>query len=154
KQEIVQRIQRLGPEIRAVGVERLGLFGSFVRGRATQDSDVDILVEFAQARIHSMNKQISISREALAAFCRERGIRRLAVVGSALRNDVRPDSDIDLLVESGPDRVPGLFAIARMERELSGLLSGRKVDLRTRQDLSRYFRQRVIEEAEVQYERS
>src|SRR5690606_23602360 len=107
-----------------------------------------------QARIHFMNRQISISGEALAAMCGEREIRRLAVFGSALRNDLRPDSDIDLLVESEPERIPGLFAIARMERELSGLLCGRKVDLRTRQDLSRYFRQRVIEEAEVQYERS
>ena len=98
-----------------------------------------------------MNPKISIPKDLLAAFCREHGIQRLAVFGSALRADFRPDSDIDLLVEFEPDRVPGLFGIARMERELSALLDGRKVDLRTQQDLSRYFRQRVFEEAEVQY---
>ena len=100
-----------------------------------------------------MNPEISIPKEALAAFCLERGIRRLAVFGSALRADFRPDSDIDLLVEFEPDRIPGLFRIARMERELSAMLGDRKVDLRTPQDLSRYFRQRVLEEAEVQYAR-
>ena len=68
-----------------------------------------------------------------------------------MRPDFRPDSDLDLLVEFEPDRVPGLFGIARMERELSALLGGQKVDLRTPQDLSRYFRQRIMEEAEVQY---
>jgi hypothetical protein len=98
-----------------------------------------------------MNSEISIPKDAIAGFCREHGIQRLAVFGSALRADFRPDSDIDLLVEFKPDRVPGLFGIARMERELSMLLGGRKVDLRTPQDLSRYFRQQVLEEAEVQY---
>ncbi len=100
-----------------------------------------------------MNRKISIPKEALAAYCRERGIRRLAVYGSALRDDFGLDSDIDLLVEFEPDRIPTLFDIAGMERELSELLGGRKVDLRTPEDLSRYFRQRVLEEAEVQYAR-
>ena len=100
-----------------------------------------------------MNPKISLPREAIAAFCREHGIQRLAVFGSALRSDFHPDSDIDLLVEFEPERVPGLLGIARMERELSTLLGGRKVDLRTPQDLSPYFRQRVLDEAEVQYAR-
>jgi len=95
--------------------------------------------------------QIELHKERIAAFCRERHIRRLAVFGSALRPDFRPDSDIDLLVEFEPGHTPGLFGIARMERELSALLGGRKVDLRTPEDLSRYFRQQVLEEAEVQY---
>jgi len=99
-----------------------------------------------------MNPRIPLSRERIAEYCRANGIRRLAVFGSALRDDFRPDSDIDLLVEFEPDHVPGLLGIARMERELSALL-GRKVDLRTPQDLSPYFRQRVMEEAEVQYAR-
>lgn len=99
-----------------------------------------------------MNPRIPLSKERIAEYCRAHGIRRLAVFGSALRDDFRPDSDIDLLVEFEPDRVPGLLGIARMERELSALL-GRKVDLRTPQDLSPYFRQRVMEEAEVQYAR-
>ena len=98
-----------------------------------------------------MNKTISISKEALAEFCRERGIQRLAVFGSALRDDFRPESDIDVLVEFEPERIPGLLGIARIERELSALFGGRRVDLRTPEDLSRYFRQQVLEEAEVQY---
>jgi predicted nucleotidyltransferase len=98
-----------------------------------------------------MNKEISVPKEALAAFCRDRGIRRLAFFGSVLRSDFRPDSDIDVLVEFEPDRIPTLFDIAGMEQELSELLGSRKVDLRTPEDLSRYFRQQVLAEAEVQY---
>jgi predicted nucleotidyltransferase len=99
-----------------------------------------------------MNRELILPKEQLAAYCRAHGIRRLAVFGSALRDDFGPDSDIDLLVEFAPDSVPGLLGIARMERELSALL-GRKVDLRTPQDLSPYFREGVMEEAEVQYAR-
>ena len=98
-----------------------------------------------------MKREIPIPKEALAAYCRKHGIRRLAVFGSALRDDFGPDSDIDLLVEFEPDRIPTLFDIAGMEQELSALLGGRKVDLRTPEDLSRYFRERVLAEAEVQY---
>lgn len=68
-----------------------------------------------------------------------------------LRPDFTEDSDVDVLVECEPGHIPGLFATARMERELSALLGGRKVDLRTPQDLSRYTRARVLEEAVVQY---
>jgi hypothetical protein len=91
------------------------------------------------------------NKEKIARFCHEKHIKRLAIFGSALRPDFRPDSDIDVLVEFEPDYMPGLFGIARMERELSMIFSGRKVDLRTPEDLSRYFRQQVLEEAEVQY---
>jgi predicted nucleotidyltransferase len=68
-----------------------------------------------------------------------------------LREDFRADSDIDILVEFEQDHIPGLFGIAHLERELSAILGGRDVDLRTPEDLSRYFRDKVIEEAEVQY---
>jgi hypothetical protein len=98
-----------------------------------------------------MNFQISIPSDRIAAFYRERGIRRLAIFGSALRPDFRPDSDIDVLVEFESGRTPGLLGIARMARELSALLGSRNVDLRTPEDLSRYFRQSVLDEAEVQY---
>ena len=98
-----------------------------------------------------MNKNVTFSREQLVAFCRKHGIRRLAIFGSALRDDFRPDSDLDVLVEFAPDRIPTLLQIAAMERELSQIFGGRKVDLRTPEDLSRYFRQQVIQEAEVQY---
>lgn len=98
-----------------------------------------------------MNQQITIPKDQIAYFCHKRGIRRLSVFGSALRQDFRPDSDIDVLIEFEPGHVPGLFGIARYERELSAILGGRKVDLRTPEELSRYFRQSVLDEAEVQY---
>lgn len=100
-----------------------------------------------------MNEQVTVSRDALASFCREHGIKRLAVFGSALRDDFTPDSDVDVLVEFEPDHVPGLLGVAGLELELSRLFAGRKVDLRTPEDLSRYFRQSVLDTAEVQYER-
>ncbi len=94
--------------------------------------------------------KIGLPREPLVEFCRRHHIRRLAVFGSALREEFGPDSDIDILVEFAPDHIPSLFGMARLERELS-LLLGRKVDLRTPEDLSRYFREEVLKEAEVQY---
>jgi predicted nucleotidyltransferase len=73
-----------------------------------------------------VNKAISIPKDALAKFCRERGIRWLAVFGSALRDDFAPDSDVDLLVEFEPDRIPTLFDIVGMEQELSVLDAARE----------------------------
>jgi predicted nucleotidyltransferase len=94
-----------------------------------------------------MNVGVTVLKEQLATFCRNHHIRRLAIFGSALRADFSPESDVDILVEFEPEHIPGLFAIARMERELSPLFGERKVDLRTPEDLSRYFRKRVLEEA-------
>lgn len=96
--------------------------------------------------------QIAVNKKPIAAFCRRHRIRQIAFFGSVLSPDFRPDSDIDVLVEFKPGAAPGLFGIARMERELSALFGGRKVDLRTPEDLSHYFRQRVLDEAEVLYE--
>ena len=101
-----------------------------------------------------MNRHLSVSKTALAAFCQEHGIRRLAVFGSALRVDFGPDSDIDPLVEFEPDRIPGVLGVAGMEITLSKLFAGRKADLRTAEDLSPYFRQGVLDRAEVQYART
>ena len=101
-----------------------------------------------------MNPKLSVPKTEIAAFCRKHGIRRLAIFGSALRADFGPDSDIDVLVEFAPDRIPGLFRIAGLEIELSAFFRGRKVDLRTPEDLSRYFRQDVLDSAEVQYEQA
>ena len=98
-----------------------------------------------------MKSQLAIPKTELAAFCRARGVRRLAIFGSALRADFGPESDIDVLVEFAPGRAPGLLGVAGMEIELSTLFDGRKVDLRTPQDLSRYFHQEVLDTAEVQY---
>ena len=76
---------------------------------------------------------------------------RLALFGSVLRDDFGPDSDVDVLVEFEPERIPGLLGVAAMEIALSDLFGGRKVDLRTLDDLSRYFRQEVLDAAEVRY---
>ena len=94
---------------------------------------------------------VQIDRDRLAHFCRINHIRRLSLFGSVLRTDFRGDSDIDVLVEFEVEHVPGLLGIARLERELSPIFGGRKVDLRTPQDLSRYFRADVLEQAELQY---
>jgi len=98
-----------------------------------------------------MAAAIDMDREALAAFCRGNHIRRLALFGSVLRADFGPESDIDVLVEFERGHVPGLIRLARMARELSELFGGRKVDLRTAEDLSPYFRDEILAEAEVQY---
>ena len=90
--------------------------------------------------------------DALARLCRRYRIRRLSLFGSVLKGTARPDSDIDLLVEFAPDAKPSLFDLADIEQELSALFAGRRVDVRTAEDLSRYFRDEVIREATVQYE--
>jgi uncharacterized protein len=89
--------------------------------------------------------------EALVSICRRHRIRRLSVFGSTPSGTTRPDSDVDLLVEFEPHAKPGLIGMARIEIELSSLLNGRKVDLRTAEDLSRHFRDEVVRTAAIQY---
>jgi len=96
-----------------------------------------------------MSRRPEISREKIAEFCRKHHIRKLALFGSVLRDDFKPESDIDVLVEFEAGHVPGL-AFFGMEEELTEIL-GHKVELHTPQFLSRYFRDRVMAEAEVQY---
>ncbi|MEZ5862771.1 MAG: nucleotidyltransferase family protein [Geminicoccaceae bacterium] len=98
-----------------------------------------------------MPARLPIEAETLRAFCQRHGIRRLALFGSTLRGTAGPASDVDLLVEFEQGRTPGLIAMAGMERELSALLGGRRVDLRTPGDLSRHFRDEVLREATPQY---
>jgi predicted nucleotidyltransferase len=98
-----------------------------------------------------MRARIEIPHAEIAAFCHRHHIRKLALFGSVLRDDFRPDSDVDVLVEFEPGQVPGFLGIARLERELAELLGAGKVDLRTPEDLSRYFRDEVLATAEVQY---
>ncbi len=94
---------------------------------------------------------IAVDKNRICAFCRQNRIRKFSLFGSVLREDFSPDSDVDVLVEFEPGAEPGLFGLARMERELSGLFDGRKVDLRTVEDLSRYFRAEVLRDSEVLY---
>lgn len=95
-------------------------------------------------------QSVELPQPKLAAFCRKHRIRRLSVFGSILRGDFGPESDVDFLVEFEPGMSPGFFGLAEMEMELSEMI-GRKADLRTPGDLSRYFREEVLKEAELYY---
>ena len=97
-----------------------------------------------------MGAKISVDRQKVEEFCRRHHIRRLAFFGSVLRDDFRSDSDVDVLVEFEQGATAGFLRLAAMEIELSEIL-GRRVDLRTPAELSRYFREEVLREAEVQY---
>ncbi len=94
--------------------------------------------------------KIDIPKEKIAGFCRKHHIRKLAFFGSVLRDDFRPGSDIDVLVEFEAGCPVGLIRLARIERAFSELL-GQKVDMNTAGFLSDYFQDEVLKEAEVQY---
>jgi uncharacterized protein len=100
-----------------------------------------------------MNQRLKADPSDIKAFCEKHSIQRLSLFGSLLRGGAGPESDIDLLVEFEPGKEPGLLALAMMEIELSVLLGGQRVDLRTPKDLSRYFRDEVIRSSQVQYAR-
>ncbi len=95
--------------------------------------------------------ELVIDQEELAALCRRHGIVRLSLFGSTLRGGSGPDSDVDLLVEFAPMGSPGLIGMSAIERELSVLIGGRDVDLRTPGDLSPRFREKVRNEARELY---
>lgn len=98
-----------------------------------------------------MHPSLNLDEATVARFCEDHHIRKLALFGSQLKGTARPDSDIDLLVEFVPGSRPTLFDLAQIEIELSHALGGRKVDVRTPQDLSRFFRDEVVRTAQVQY---
>jgi predicted nucleotidyltransferase len=93
---------------------------------------------------------IELPGEKMPEFCKKYHIRKLSLFGSVLHGNFRPDSDVDLLVEFDPRHIPGFLKLALMEQELSEVI-GKKVDLRTPHELSKYFRDEVLSEAEVQY---
>ena len=96
--------------------------------------------------------QVPIDLAAIEAFCRRHRVRRLALFGSVLREDFTRESDVDVLVEFEPGATPGFFALFDMQEELSPALDGRIVDLRTLEDLSRYFREEVSRTARTLYD--
>jgi len=96
------------------------------------------------------NIDILIDNKLLEEFCKANGIKKLSLFGSYLKNTYNEESDVDLLVEFEDDTEYGLLDVARMERELSEMI-GKKVDLRTSEELSRYFRDTVVKEAVVKY---
>jgi len=98
-----------------------------------------------------MNQKIKLSKEKIIEFCKENYIIKLSLFGSILRDDFNENSDIDILVEFDKNHVPGFIKLANMTSKLSKLIGGKKVDIRTPNELSPYFRERVLQSAEVQY---
>jgi predicted nucleotidyltransferase len=98
-----------------------------------------------------VHPSLPIEEPVLAELCRGHRIRRLSLFGSQPKGTARPDSDVDLLVEFEPDAHPTFLDLAQIEIELAKAIGGRKVDLRTAEDLSRFFREEVVRTAEVQY---
>ena len=98
-----------------------------------------------------MKPAIEIPKLDLESFCRTNHVRKLSLFGSVVRNDFNPDSDIDVLVEFEPRHVPGLIGLAGMELELSKLFGGRKVDLNTPGFFGTSLREKILQEAIVQY---
>ena len=96
--------------------------------------------------------RVPIPQARIDEFCRRHHIRRLALFGSVLRDDFRLESDVDVLVEFDAEHIPGLMDLARMEIELSENLHGHKADMNTPRMLSKYYRDEVLEEAEVIYD--
>jgi predicted nucleotidyltransferase len=106
---------------------------------------------FVGWRDHMVKNNLTIPKQKIADFCRRHHIERLSLFGSVLRQDFGPESDVDVLVEFEQGHSPGL-SFFTMQSELAGIL-GREVELHTPNFLSRYFRDRVLQEAEVQYGR-
>ncbi|MGA3002192.1 MAG: nucleotidyltransferase domain-containing protein [Acetobacteraceae bacterium] len=98
-----------------------------------------------------MPERLFQDRDALVSLCRRHAILRLSLFGSVLKGTARPDSDVDLLVEFVPGSAPGLLGLSTIDAELSALLGGRRVDLRTPADLSRHFCTEVMSTAAAQY---
>ena len=115
--------------------------------RAAPQDDSSLLFSIIE---EGTSPQISIDRDAVPAFCRRHHIRRLALFGSVLRDDFRPDSDVDVLVEFQTGHVPGLDFLS-IEREFSGLLQGRRVDMVTPKFLNARIRDEVLTSAEPLY---
>lgn len=95
-------------------------------------------------------KKVTMSPEKISGFCHRNSIQRLSLFGSILRDDFNDQSDVDFLVEFAVGATPGYFGLVAMEDELTEM-TGRKADLRTPEELSRYFRHEVLEEAVVQF---
>ena len=96
-----------------------------------------------------LGQRLKLNTSKLTEFCRLNHIQSLSLFGSVLRDDFKPECDIDVLVEFQPGKTPGFLRLEGMEEELSTLIGGRKVDLRTPQDLSKHFRDRVLKEAKI-----
>ena len=104
----------------------------------------------AGSMMEHLSPHVSIDRDAVSAFCQRHHIARLAMFGSVLRDDFGPDSDVDVLVEFEAGYVPG-FNFVSIEREFSGLLHGRRVDMVTPKFLNPRIRDQILSSAESLY---
>ena len=113
-----------------------------------------IIADHAFVRALKMGAGITMTVpfRALADYCRQHHVRRLLLFGSALRDDFRPESDVDLLAEFEPDNVPGLIGLGTIARQLSEIFEGRNIDLHTPGSLNPAFRSRVLREAQVLFD--
>ncbi len=153
-------VQRELAQLVKAGVVRKNSVGHRVYFQADDESAIfselrNLMADGASGPVsrtlpHDLRQRFAVPKGALAEFCHRYHIRKLSLFGSVLRDDFGPDSDVDVLVEFEPGKTPG-FGIVTIEDELSRLI-GRKVDLRTPGELSRYFRADVVREARVQYE--
>lgn len=91
-----------------------------------------------------VSEKLRISQPKLEALCRKYGIAKLSLFGSASRNELTPESDVDLMVEFSPDSRTSLFDITAMQDEFSDALGGRKVDIATPEILRNPFRRDAI----------
>lgn len=98
-----------------------------------------------------MSMNIKIPKNRLRTFCKKHHIKKMSLFGSAIRDDFGPDSDIDILVEFEEEHTPSFFKLFDMEEELTDILGGRKADIRTKEDLSKYIREEVENNSVIQY---
>ena len=98
-----------------------------------------------------MQSKLTVPQDKIREFCLRNHIRKLALFGSVIRDDFGPESDIDVLVEFDDGAEVGFFELYDMEEELSSLFMGRKIEIITPASLSKYFRDEVLNTAEVQY---
>ena len=118
--------------------------------KSCKDTYLRLFEQRSEVKFDAMSAHIQLDPEFVAEFCKRNQIRKLALFGSVLTERFRAESDIDILVEFQDEAQVGYFALARTEIELTEKL-GRKVDLRTPKELSRYFRDEVVRGAKVQY---
>lgn len=100
----------------------------------------------------AIRPDLEVPREEIDALCERRNIIWLAVFGSVLREDFRPESDIDVIVDFAPDRTPSLFQRIKIEEELSEIFHGRTIHFGTRNSLNKWIRDSVLQEARVVYD--
>ena len=125
--------------------------GGIKRGTPLSGAIARAVINLPKGEPVARNRNITVPKTRVAEFCQHNYIRALYLFGSVLREDFRPDSDIDILVEFEPGHVPGFFSIFDMEQELSRIFGGRKIALRTPKDLGRYFREEIFSTAELHY---